>query len=148
MRGRNYQRYARNLNCVLDAVDPGERNDLLRGTGLHLSDLESENRLVSRTQELTLYRNLARHPRFGSEALRIGQNFSFSTMGAVGYAQQVSRTAREAIEIAKRYRCMTLPYMRWDVLVIGREVVHRLTDTENLGEVSPFLMELFLAFSA
>jgi len=142
---RHYQRYIRSLGPILQVIELENLEQLLEGTGIHIDDLQNGETLISRTQELALYRNLNQRRENPGLALSIGLASSLSTMGPVGYAQMVSRDARHAIELAKHYRCLTMPYMRWDVLVVDDEVVHRLTDTEGLGELRPFIMEMTLA---
>ena len=145
MGGRNYKRFTQSLQPLLNTIGPDHLQPLLRETGISIRDLHSGDKLISRTQELALYSNLVRHPEYRGRAIGIDIGMSAQGLGPVGYAQMACRTAREAIELSKRYRCLTMPYLRWDVLVIGDEVVHRLTDTDGLGELRPFLMEMLLA---
>ena len=145
MGGRNYKRFTQSLQPLLNTIGPDHLQPLLRETGITIRDLHSGDKLISRTQELALYGNLVRHPEYRELAIGIDVGRSPQGFGPVGYAQAACRTAREAIELSKRYRCLTIPYLRWDVLVIGDEVVHRLTDTDGLGELRPFMMEMLLA---
>jgi AraC-like DNA-binding protein len=148
MNGRHYQRYLQSIHPLLQAIEPDDLDTLLEGTGISVRDLYDRDKLISRTQELAVFRNVIRQPEYSGLAMTIGLAITPTAMGAVGYAQLACRTAREAIELCKRYRCLTMPYMRWDVLVIGSEVVHRITDTDKLGELRPFIMELTLAMIA
>ena len=145
MSDQYYQRYTQSLRPILQAIEPDTLKALFEGTGIRVRDLHNGERMISRSQELAFYRNLLEYPGSSGLAMSIGLATTLSSTGAVGYAQMACRTARQAIELGQRYRCLTIPYMRWDVLVIGKEVVHRITDTDDLGDLRPFVMEIMLA---
>jgi|GEM_PF-4734555 len=147
MNGWHYQRYLHSLLPVIDILAPAPQQlaALLDGTGITVADLQLPDTLISRTQELAFFRNVVAQCGRPGLAIEVGAQISPWKMGAPGYAEMACRTAREAIELLKRYRCLTMPYMRWDTLVIGDEVVHRITDTDHLGELRPFISEMALA---
>lgn len=147
MNGRYYQRYVQSLQPVLNAleVEEVELEALFEGTGIDVGDLQIADKLISRIQELAFYRNLQSQLGRPGLAMAIGSKISPRAMGAVGFAEMACRTPREALELVKRYRCLSMPYMRWDTLVIGNEVVHRITDIDHMGKLQPFIMEMALA---
>ncbi len=145
MAGRYYKRYAKSLLGLLQSLPQDTQDHVLRQAGLSRQELMDPERLISCSQEIMVLRSLNNLPDSDGLGMRLGASLTPLTLGAVGYAQMACRNARESIELVRRYRCLVIPYMRWDTLVVGDEVVHRITDVDGFGDLMPFIMEFALA---
>ena len=146
MNDRHDKRYMQVLQPLLKVVDADSLKGVLQGTGIGYRDLHNPGKTFSRSQELALYRQVAERPENSGLGFIVGHAFTLGVLGPVGYAQAVCRTARQAIELGKRYRRLTIPATHWDVLVVDNELVYRIFDTGDLSSLRAFMIDLSLAF--
>ena len=141
--GKGQRRYMHMIGTCVRALRCSEQElqSLLEGTEIEPEQLRQPYSMLSRDRELRFYRNLLQcfpEPGLG---LRLGGLLSLRELGPIGLAGLTSRKLLESIETSRKYLDLLLPYLRWDLVVGEKELVHRVS---NKGEAPPELRTFFI----
>jgi len=131
----------RALGCTDQQLDV-----LLEGTGIESRHLLQPNGVLPRDREIRFYQNLLRQFPEPGLGLRLGARIRPQELGPIGFAAVTSRSIIESIECSRRYMDLVLPYLRWDLVIGERALVHRISElSETPRELRVFLVELVLS---
>jgi len=131
----------RALGCTDQQLDV-----LLEGTGIESRHLLQPNGVLPRDREIRFYQNLLRQFPEPGLGLRLGARIRPQELGPIGFAAVTSRSIIESIECSRRYMDLVLPYLRWDLVIGERALIHRISElSETPRELRVFLVELVLS---
>jgi AraC-like DNA-binding protein len=140
-------RYLQTLQTmILSAEDHGlSKAEIFDGSNVDPAALENPHATLTRSQELTICRNIAACSDCPDIGLIAGYRQRPQVSGALGYAQSACSTVDEVVMVTRAYQQLGLSLMRWDVIYTETELIHRFTSEENLGDVRIFVIEHLLA---
>lgn len=123
-----------------------ELNALLEGTDITSRRMLVPNGVLPRDKEIRFYRNLQRQFPEPGLGLRLGAKIRPRDLGPIGFAGITSRSIVESIEGSRRYMDLVLPYLRWDLIIGEREIIHRISERKEAPrDLRVFLVELLLS---
>ena len=140
-------RYLQTLRTMIrTAEDHGlSQAEIFDGSNVEPAALEVSHATLTRSQELTICRNIATRSNRPDIGLISGYCLRPQVAGPLGYAQLACSTVDEVVMVTRSYQQLGLNLMRWDVLHTESEMIHRFTSEENLGDVRVFVIENLLA---
>ena len=140
-------RYLQTLRPMIRAArERGLTNEeILAGSRVDPDQLGNPHATLRRSQELIIYRNIKEGCERPDIGLMAGYGQHPQATGPLGYAQSTCATVGELVAIGRAYRQLGLNLFRWDFQLSDTEVIHRFSDTEELGDLKIFLMENVLA---
>jgi len=132
---------ARALGCSDQQLDA-----LLEGTGIESRHLLQPNGVLPSDGEIRFYQNLLRQFPEPGLGLRLGARIRPQDLGPIGFAGITSSSIVESIEGSRRYMDLVLPYLRWDLVISERAIIHRISEQRGTPrELRVFLVELVLS---
>jgi AraC-like DNA-binding protein len=140
-------RYLQTLRTMIrTAEDHGlTKAEIFDGSNVDPTALENSHATLTRSQELTICRNIATRSDRPDIGLLAGYRQRPQVAGPLGYAQAACSTMDELLVVVSAYRQLGLNLMRWHVLDTDQEMIHRFADSEDLGDVRTFVVENLLA---
>ena len=148
MAARTMLRYMHMIAACTRALrcDDQQLESLLEGTGIELLQLRQPTTVLPRDREICFYHKLLTHFPEPGLGLRLGARIRPQDLGPIGFAGLTSGSIVESTEVARRYMNLVLPYLRWDLILGERAVIHRISEQrETPRDLRIFLVELVLS---
>lgn len=113
--------HMRGLQPVLRAMQAkGHRGEeCLKGSGIELSALLSEEQSLALEQEFQIYRNLQTLEPNGLLGLELGQAFELQSYGVLGYAILSAATMADALSLVAEFGELTFSHFKISIETIG-----------------------------
>ena len=148
MATKSMLRYMHLIAACIRVLDCDDRQLelLLKGTGIESLQMIQPNGVLPRDREIRFYQNLLRQFPKPGLGLRLGARIRQQDLGPIGFAGLTSSSIVESTEVARRYMNLVLPYLRWDLIIGERAIIHRISEqTETPRELRVFLVELVMS---
>jgi len=127
------------LKCAAQmGVDPDE---ILKGTGLELSELDDPDVFITPNQELAILRKVLDRiddPHFG---LFVGLHYDTAILGKWAIAAMHSETVLDAFQIAIRFAEITVTYFQYELKTQGDQAFLIMHELMDLGKCRRFMHE-------
>ncbi|WP_458723495.1 AraC family transcriptional regulator [Pseudomonas brenneri] len=114
----------------------------LKDTGLTINSFTRPELLIDSSQELSLFRNMARH--FGEDSdvgLAIGMQYGLDTYGVLGFALLGSENFHEAAKLGLRFLPLTFSFCEMSLEIIEGEAHFVVVDNNVPEELKSFVVD-------
>lgn len=118
-----------------------DRQTLLQGTGVLLSQLDDHEVRITLQQELAFYRNLLTSSGDQTIGLKLGEHFPPQRYGLFGYALMSAATFRHALTLVEKFGRLTFSFFTLKFGVSGRHAWISISDPPPVDEA---LIALYL----
>lgn len=119
-----------------------DEDSLLAGSGLSVTDLQDQSKLISSLQYAVLMANALQLSGDPGLCYELGLRSPLTKHGFVGFGLMSCATLREAIELAQRYLHARVPMFDSRVEIRGEQVIVDLSERFPLGPLREFTLSL------